>query len=297
MMGGRCRPGQFMDGLIRQCVNCSGVCQQPPVNAQCISYCGIRISVAPGCSHTLCLSALESASCNALPGHYYDQLVKKCVRCAEVCGRHPVECSLHCESEDRAFTTIIFPPPPPPPASTKKPLVATTTTPLLNSGGRLVPSALEDSIVLYSLLALCTVLLLSSLSLALAVYLRKQPTKGSKPGPKGANHSQDSVVRPGQEAGKPEQSPRDFVTSITNPSCFSDREPSEDCSPTETCVCVHCFPDLKTLGHSSDRLPRAPTPIYPQAALHRAQMQKAWPLWAEENLHTSSGLQEEAAVG
>lgn len=259
-MGGRCRPGQFMDDLIRQCVDCSGVCQQPPVKAQCISYC-------------------ESASCNVLPGHYFDQLVKKCVRCAEVCGRHPAECSLHCET------------------STKKPLIATSTTLLLNSRGPPGPLALEDTIVLYSLLALCIVLLLSSLSLALAVCLRRQTAKSSKPGPKGANHSQESAARPDQEVGKPGQSSRDFVTSVTNPSCFSDREPSEDCSPTETCVCVHCFPDLKTLGNGGDRLPRVPTPIYPQAALHSAQMQKGWPVWAEENLHSSSGLQEEATVG
>uniref|UniRef100_A0A8C6ME81 TACI cysteine-rich domain-containing protein n=1 Tax=Nothobranchius furzeri TaxID=105023 RepID=A0A8C6ME81_NOTFU len=30
-----------------------------------------------------------SARCMAKPGHYFDRLVKKCVRCAEVCGKHP----------------------------------------------------------------------------------------------------------------------------------------------------------------------------------------------------------------
>lgn len=70
-----------------------------------------------------------------------------------------------------------------------------------------MPTALEDStVLLYSLLALCIVLLFSSLSLALVVFLRGAKTKTSNPGPKEANHSRERVLQPGQEVGQPGRS-------------------------------------------------------------------------------------------
>lgn len=84
---------------------------------------------------------------------------------------------------------------------------------------------------------------------------------------------------------------------VTNSNCTPDHEPSYDSSPTETCVCVHCFPDLKALGQANDRLPSAPFSYYPPV-LHRAQIQNGGPVWAEGNLYTSGQeVQEEAAVG
>lgn len=91
-------------------------------------------------------------------------------------------------------------------AATKKLLVEVTAR-APNSRGLSVPTALEDSpVLLYSLLALCMLLLFSSLSLALAVFLRGARTKTSNPGPKEANHSQERMVQPGQEVGQPEES-------------------------------------------------------------------------------------------
>lgn len=86
-----------------------------------------------------------------------------------------------------------------------------------------------------------------------------------------------------------------FVTSSSRP---ADREPSDDSSPTETCVCVHCFPDLKTLGQGNDSPLRAPFTFYQQAVLQKAQSQKETSLWTEDSLY-SSGMEvhEEAAVG
>lgn len=99
-----------------------------------------------------------------------------------------------------------IPPAPTPPVTAKKLLVEVTTRVPISRGVS-VPTALEDStILLYSLLALCMVLLFSSLSLALAVLLRRSRSKTSNPGPKEANHSQEHVVKPGQEVGKPGQS-------------------------------------------------------------------------------------------
>lgn len=72
-----------------------------------------------------------------------------------------------------------------------------------SSKGFVVSTALEDpTIVLYSLLGLCMVLLLSSLSLALAVLIRGGKSKKSKQGPKAANLMQELVVQPGQEVGQ-----------------------------------------------------------------------------------------------
>ncbi|XP_022598099.1 tumor necrosis factor receptor superfamily member 13B [Seriola dumerili] len=182
-----------------------------------------------------CISYCESAHCKALPGHYYDVLLKKCMRCTEICGKHPAECSQHCQT----------------------------------------PTALEDStVLLYSLLALCIVLLFSSLSLTLAVFLRGSGARASNPGPKKANHKQERLIQPGEEVGLPggqlRQTSKDYVTHSR----------SNDSSPTETCVCVHCFPDLKPLAQGNDRLLRAPV-------LPRGQTQNGGPLWAEKSLHTS----------
>uniref|UniRef100_A0A4W6CUM1 TNFR-Cys domain-containing protein n=1 Tax=Lates calcarifer TaxID=8187 RepID=A0A4W6CUM1_LATCA len=188
--------------------------------------------------HARCTSYCESAQCKKLPGRHYDGLLKTCIICAEVCGRHPAECSQHCQSEGLPVPTL----------------------------------ALEDpTVLLYSLLALCMVLLFSSLSLTLAVFLRGSRAKTSKPGPKEASQNQERLVQPGKEVRLPVghlgQTSKDFVTS---PSCPTDREPSEDTSPTETCVCVHCFPDLKALGQGNDRPPRAPFSFYQQAVLPTA---------------------------
>uniref|UniRef100_A0A8D0ADE3 TNFR-Cys domain-containing protein n=1 Tax=Sander lucioperca TaxID=283035 RepID=A0A8D0ADE3_SANLU len=172
-----------------------------------------------------CTSYCESARCKALLGHYYDALLKICVKCSKICGSHPAECSQHCQ----------------------------ITAHVPNSRGISGLIALEDStILLYSLLALCTLLLFSSLSLALAVLLRRARAKTSKPGSKEANHNKESVC--GMDTSQ------------------RDHEPSYDSIPTETCVCVHCFPDLKALGQGNDRPLRAPFSFYQQPVLHRGAL-------------------------
>ncbi|XP_070847282.1 tumor necrosis factor receptor superfamily member 13B [Chaetodon trifascialis] len=260
----RAQPGHYYDGLLKKCVGCDEVCGRHP--AECSQHCKM------------------SAGCKAEPGHYYDGLLKKCVRCDEVCGRHPAECSQHCKTAS------------PPPVTTKKLLVGVSS----HLSYSKMSTAIEDStILLYPLLAVCMLLLLLSLSLALVVFLRGSRAKLSKPGPKEANQNRDCVVQMGQEVGQsgcqPGHSSTDFATTVSHP---TDREASDDSSPTETCVCVHCFPDLKALGHGNDRPLRAPFPLYPQAALHRDQIQNGGPAWTKGNLDTSGQeVQEEAAVG
>lgn len=71
-----------------------------------------------------------------------------------------------------------------------------------------VPTALEDpTILLYTLLSLCTVLLFSSLSLALVVFLRGARAKSSNPATKENKRNQECVVQLGQEVGPPGPQP------------------------------------------------------------------------------------------
>ncbi|XP_068440010.1 tumor necrosis factor receptor superfamily member 13B [Clinocottus analis] len=219
-----------------------------------------------------CSGYCESAFCKARPGHYYDMLLKKCVRCAEVCGGHPAQCSRHCQI-------------PIPPVTMKKLLVRVTSH-VPSSTGLSTPTALEDStILLYSLLALSMMLLFSSLSLAFAV-LRGARVKTSKARPKGANHH-----HPGPEVGQPGKDSEDLMNT-------TGLEPPYDPSPTETCACHHCFPDLKALGRANDKPPEAPFSCYQQAVLHTSPFEKRGPLWSEENLYTSGPkVQQEAVVG
>ncbi|KFR16099.1 Tumor necrosis factor receptor superfamily member 13B, partial [Opisthocomus hoazin] len=41
----------------------------------------------------------ESMDCNTRAGFYYDELLKKCINCTTVCGQHPKQCVLSCESK------------------------------------------------------------------------------------------------------------------------------------------------------------------------------------------------------
>ncbi|KAM9837399.1 uncharacterized protein tnfrsf13b [Aulostomus maculatus] len=247
----------------------------PPGGTPSCCHRSHSVSIELSLSVTLMSQFAEvmSALCKRTPGHYYDLLLRDCVSCADICGRHPAECSQHCQ-------------PPTPPATTKKFLMKATSH-IPNSRLLPVPKTLEDSTVLiYSLLALCMVLLLSSLSLALAVFLRESRARISKPGPKPVTHAQATIV---QMVGQQECGPGDMRSRPTN------REPSEDSSPTETCVCVHCFPDLTARGHSIDRPPKPP--VYQQAVLQQSQTQNGGPFWTEGTRHNSGPEVQESVVG
>uniref|UniRef100_A0A665XAD6 TACI cysteine-rich domain-containing protein n=1 Tax=Echeneis naucrates TaxID=173247 RepID=A0A665XAD6_ECHNA len=178
-------------------------------------------------------------------GHFWDPLVKLCVTCQLACQQQQVirRCISYC-----------------------------------------APIALEDStVLLYFLLVLCIVLLFSSLSLTLAVFLRGSRARTSIQEAKKANHNNEHGIQLGKEIGLPggqlRQSPKDCETNLR----------SDDSSPTETCVCVHCFPDLKQQSQGNDRLLRAPV-------LTRTQIHKGGPLWTEESPHFSGRDAQEGAV-
>ncbi|XP_028989137.1 tumor necrosis factor receptor superfamily member 13B [Betta splendens] len=250
LMGKKCCEGKHWDGLLKKCVECRLTCQETHMNSRCISYC-------------------KSLQCKATPGHYYDLLLKKCMRCSDICGRHPAECSQHCQTSTAPVTGGAL---------------TAEVTGVKASRDLSVTTGLEPpGIWMYPLLALCVVLVVASLSAALAVFPRRARKGASNPGAKKASAK--------QEAGPP-RAQKDVVTNPSRPA-----EPSEEPNPTETCVCVHCFPDLKALGQSSDGPLRAPFTFY-QQAVHKGPTPKGASLWSEDSLYTSGiEVHEEAAVG
>ncbi|XP_007560682.1 tumor necrosis factor receptor superfamily member 13B [Poecilia formosa] len=259
-MGKGCKEGEHPDSLTRSCVPCRILCRKLPTSPSCAVYC-------------------EAALCRAKPGHYYDRLVRRCMKCADICGKHPAECSPHCPTQSALTVTIRLP--------TEVSKQAVNTKPPLGP--------LDPVIQSYALLGLCAILLLSSLCLALVVFLRRGKAKNSNTKPTSTkNQKQTSAVQPGQESGFPEsqtgRSLNDCPSSSTYPLY---RESSEDSYPTETCVCVHCFPDLRGLSQDSNRQQRPSYSFYQQGILHRAHIQNGGSMWTGGSL----SAQQEAAVG
>uniref|UniRef100_A0A8C2CC26 TACI cysteine-rich domain-containing protein n=1 Tax=Cyprinus carpio TaxID=7962 RepID=A0A8C2CC26_CYPCA len=87
-MAQSCPEGQFMDGLLRECVPCSVICHDSVIPTRCSQYC-------------------VAWSCKAVSGQFYDTLLKKCLQCSELCGSHPEACADACrsESEDTKHTS------------------------------------------------------------------------------------------------------------------------------------------------------------------------------------------------
>ncbi|XP_030611456.1 tumor necrosis factor receptor superfamily member 13B isoform X2 [Archocentrus centrarchus] len=210
--------------------------------------------------------AEEAVNCKIQPGHYYDKLLNKCIACKDICGTHPPECNVQCQTE---FTVG--------------------------------PSTLKDSdLIIYSVLAVCLALLLSSLFLALVAFLRGGKAKTSTPGSTQGNKSKKkSEGRPVKETVFPaKQLGKISKDLLTSPSCSVNLEPSDDSLPTETCVCVHCFPDMNMRGQATSRPLRDSSLFYQQAVLQRAQNQYGGPCWTEPSFQTyGMKVQEEAAVG
>ncbi|KAM3592779.1 uncharacterized protein V6R79_024958 [Siganus canaliculatus] len=263
-MAAQCSASHYWDPLIKKCIGCYIECKRPLVASKCISYC-------------------EAAKCKAQPGHYYDLLLKKCVKCAEVCGRHPAECSPHCQTSAVPLPKLL----------TTAKLEVNVVSHVPYSRG---PIALGDpTFLLYPLLALCLSLVFTSLSLALVVFLRGSRIKPPKPGSKEIKHIQECVVQPGQETAQAGshlgQRSKDFPTNSRWP---IDHEPLDESSPTETCVCVHCFPDLKALRNHPP-LP-ASVSLYPQSGLHSAHIPNGGPVCTEGNSDTSGQEVKEGAL-
>ncbi|CAL8309514.1 unnamed protein product [Boreogadus saida] len=213
-MGRPCPNGTWLYTLIDECVACETLCHQP----MCTEHC--------------------AANCTAMGGHYYDLGLHQCVRCADLCGRPPQECSQYCLTTP--LPTIPTPTPTPTPTTT----TTTTTTSTCGPGHSQVHSAglLPVSIpLLYSLMGLCVLVLLCILGLSLLVFLRtarKRSPRPVKPGP---------VAVPQLVGRNVQQGGRDDGEGGGGEDGRMYKQPLSACTsnPTESCECTHCFPDLR----------------------------------------------------
>ncbi|XP_041714114.2 tumor necrosis factor receptor superfamily member 13B-like [Coregonus clupeaformis] len=231
-MGLGCPEGHFWDGLVRKCLTCQMVCQQPQHHLRCIEYC-------------------VSLGCKAVPGQYYDRLLKKCLRCAVVCGIHPSECSHQCQTQQPALS------------ATLRPVDGTVFQNPTTRGGSLLRGLPNSAILVYSLLGLSLALLLLTLSLALLVLLRRASARGRRTGATQSSHNQGRGSKEAQEPNQHSQSSKDSLMDPSLPQLNSVTA-GHLSSPTETCVCVHCFPDLRVPGRG-EKQQRPPLSLYQQA--------------------------------
>ncbi|KAL7857254.1 hypothetical protein SRHO_G00161530 [Serrasalmus rhombeus] len=134
-MARSCTSGHYWDGLVKQCMSCQMMCEQPEPHARCMDFC-----VAYGCK--------------AVSGQFYDRLLKKCLKCSELCGHHPSECSQECPTTTR--TTGVF-----------------ALPPLNTRGSHKTRGVPYSEALVYSLLGLCLAMLLSTMIVALLVLLRR----------------------------------------------------------------------------------------------------------------------------
>ncbi|KAF4106970.1 tumor necrosis factor receptor superfamily member 13B [Onychostoma macrolepis] len=220
-MAQRCPEGQFMDRLLRECVSCSMICHDSVIPTRCSQYC-------------------VSWRCKAVSGQFYDTLLKKCLKCSELCGSHPEACADACRSTGAVFVT-------------QRPDVGGSAVQLVPGRGRSVSgSALYSEALLYSLLGLCIIVLMFTLTAAVLLLLKRAKhqqqldTKKQQPSKHGQS-SKDSLMarvdEVSQEGSVTQERPRATETCIY---CFSEHaDPLQThsdknrafriiCSPTQT---------------------------------------------------------------
>ncbi|XP_016141607.1 tumor necrosis factor receptor superfamily member 13B [Sinocyclocheilus grahami] len=214
-MAQSCPEGQYMDRLLRECVSCSMICHDSVIPTRCSQYC-------------------VAWRCKAVSGQFYDTLLKKCLKCSELCGSHPEACADACR---RAVFV------------TQRPDVGGSAVQLVPGRGRSVSgSALYSEALLYSLLGLCIIVLLFSLTAAFLLLLKRakhQPpldTKKQQPNKHGQSSEDSLMARADEES--PER-PRATETCVY---CFSEHTDALQthseksralriiCSPTHTSI-------------------------------------------------------------
>ncbi|KAG9267350.1 tumor necrosis factor receptor superfamily member 13B [Astyanax mexicanus] len=140
-MAGTCAGGQYLDRLLKQCMPCQLVCDNPDPPTRCLDFC-------------------VAFSCKAVSGQFYDQLLKKCLKCSELCGHHPSECSQECPT--RAPTPGIT-----------RPGSITALQPRDPRGSHRPREVPHSEVLVYALLGLCLAMLLGTVLVALLVLLRR----------------------------------------------------------------------------------------------------------------------------
>ncbi|XP_051523269.1 tumor necrosis factor receptor superfamily member 13B [Myxocyprinus asiaticus] len=200
-MAQRCPQGQYLDMLVQKCMSCSMVCHKPVILTRCSEYC-------------------VTWRCKAVSGQFYDTLLKKCFKCSELCGSHPSACSEACKNAA---------------AVTQRP-IGVSAVQLFTTRGRSVSRAeLYSEALLYSLLGMCIVVLMCTLTAAIMVLLKRakghqqqEDTKNQQPNKHGQS-SKDSLMARAEDVSQ-------------EGSVIQDR-------PKATETCVYCFSDHTMAPH------------------------------------------------
>ncbi|KAK9965036.1 hypothetical protein ABG768_004150 [Culter alburnus] len=203
-MAQRCGEGQYMDRLVLKCVSCSLVCHNSVIQPRCSEYC-------------------VAWRCKAVSGQFYDRLLKKCLKCSVLCGSHPSACSDACKSADAV-------------AVTQRPL-GVSAVPLITSRGRAVPrSTLYSEALLYSLLGLCIIVLMFTLTAAILLLLKR------------AKHQQQQLDTKKQQPKRQGQSSKDSLVARADD--VSQEGSLNQDRPKATETCVYCFSDHTAAPHA-----------------------------------------------
>uniref|UniRef100_A0A8C3VPS3 TNF receptor superfamily member 13B n=1 Tax=Catagonus wagneri TaxID=51154 RepID=A0A8C3VPS3_9CETA len=155
----------------------------------------------------------QSFNCRKEQGRYYDQLLRDCISCASICGRHPRQCTYFCENKFRSQGNLL------PEVRRQRTGEASTRADSLGryqgsehrgSDAGPAPAGLRlsaDQLALvYSTLGLCLGAVICCFLLALACFLKRRGHQFSCQPPPGpcriqAQSSKDRWMAAGSAAG------------------------------------------------------------------------------------------------
>ncbi|NWR76722.1 TR13B factor, partial [Centropus unirufus] len=158
-----------------------------------------------------CAALCESMDCNSKAGFYYDKLLKECINCTAICGQHPNQCAPTCETS----------------GTPRPPATLVTASPSAAGLERKVCVEQEPWLVVYLLLGFCLCILLCSLLLGWTHLRRKGEVVSCQASAGTCHRREDSCKDRLVEAGS-----------------LGDGSNSKVPEPVETCG--FCFP-----GHGS----------------------------------------------
>ncbi|KAJ8246502.1 hypothetical protein GJAV_G00268550 [Gymnothorax javanicus] len=180
-----------------------------------------------------------SLRCWANEGHFFDQLLKQCMPCAELCGNHPAECAQICKAQPTAHSLTQLP--------RERAVIPVTITGGSLRGGE------HHTVVIYSLLGLCLAALFCTLCTAVLVLLCK--SRGCKAQ---AGHNKWGAHQAGpqeQETTDDSRCPssKDRLMDVVVGEQGYESEEIKNAWPTETCM--HCFPELRAQWRFEEKHP------------------------------------------
>ncbi|XP_060059254.1 tumor necrosis factor receptor superfamily member 13B isoform X3 [Erinaceus europaeus] len=188
---------------------------------------------------------LESLSCHKEPGRYYDQLLRECISCASICGRHPKQCTYICEKKFRSQVNL------PPELRTQwtgetgnRPNNLGRSQGSEHRGTEAVAPGLklsaEQRALVYSTLGLCLCAIICCFLLAVACFFKRR----------GEQLSCQATPEPGKTG-----------TSITKADHWMEGGSTMDGPPEPVETCSFCFPERREPTQESAGAPGAPSPV------------------------------------